>query len=210
MISAGGLSLVDRIRTPLERKEVGDDDCAKTKGCPALTPNPAHQPASYGWTQLTVDTLLEELASSRGIPDCVGITEDDLKKAKERSRQAANWFNKIDDEQDPDHMPADFAKQTGLSADDYRAIVYWKRLEDIVDDYSPNRDPDQVAAHVAAGAAHDRAVGHRPARMRLAQVLLEAHAVSLGRGYVRRPAPASTAVERCARTARGSGGRGSR
>lgn len=142
VVSAGGLSLVDRIRTPLERKEVGDDDCAKSKGCPALTPNPAHQPASYGWTQLTVDTLLEELASSRGIPDCVGLTDDDVKKAKERSRQAANWFNNIDDEQDPDRMPADFPKQTGLSADDYRAIVYWKRLEDVVDDYSPSHDPD--------------------------------------------------------------------
>jgi hypothetical protein len=33
---------------------------------------------------------------------------------------------------------------------------------------------------MAAGAADDRAAGHGTARMRLAQMLLEAHAVSLG------------------------------
>src|SRR5262249_30429363 len=142
---SGGLSLVERIKTPLERKEVGNGDCTKN-GCPARTANPANQPASYGWPQLTVDTLLRELASNRGIPECVGISEDDVKRARERSRLAAIWFTRIDDEHDPDRPPHEFLAQTGLSAEDYRAIVYWKRLEDLVDDHIPSRNADAVIA----------------------------------------------------------------
>jgi hypothetical protein len=141
------ISLVDRIKKPLERKEVGNGDCTKN-GCPALTPNPAHQPASYGWTQLTVDTLLQELASNRGIPECVGISEDDVKEAKERSRMAAAWFTKIDDDHDPERAPPEFLSQTGLSAADYRAIVYWKKLQDLLDDYIPSGKPETVIPQI--------------------------------------------------------------
>ena len=49
----------------------------------------------------------------------------------------------------------------------------------------PDRDPHQIAAHMPAGAADERTVGHRPAAIRLTQMLFETHAGE-SRGAARR------------------------
>ncbi len=60
----------------------------------------------------------------------------------------------------------------------------------------PDRDPHQVAAHMPAGAADERAVGHRPAAMRLTQCCSKLTQVSLG-----------ARARRCSARGRGRGDR---
>lgn len=123
-----------RIKWALQIQESQGADCAKNHGCPAKTANP-FLPASYGWTQITVVTLLTDWGKQfyQAMQD-TGLKSKQIFAAKERIEAADKWYRSVKPTSDPTTVPEAFLKETGLSAEDYRRLVIWKKIEQLVKD----------------------------------------------------------------------------